>query len=252
MAVAWPALQRSKPTRMELSFFLRSAWPGCSSISTTSEAWWMRTSCTPAPWRRSSSRTRGSSPTRTTSKPRSRCARRAPSTVAAGARSPPIASRAMVMRPPRRGPPSSYSSLPFMTARPWYSPHLGQARWDSTGSPHFGHAPTFGAVAFRCARRWPRSCRLVRFLGTPISLLLLLELDGLERRPAGVECRLLATAVGRVQVLAARGAQALAQFVAQWRGRHREEDLLVQRGRQVDGLAAVGLLVYCLCVEGVG
>src|SRR5438105_2282549 len=104
-----------------------------------------------------------------------------------------------------------------MTARPWYSPHLGQARWDSTGSPHFGHAPTFGAVAFQCARRWSRFCRLVRFFGTPISLLLLLELDGLERRPAGVECRLLAAAVVRVQVLATGGAQTLARLVA-----HRE------------------------------
>src|SRR3989442_9688285 len=31
------------------------------------------------------------------------------------------------------------------------------------------------------ARRWSRFCRLVRFFGTPISLLLLFELDGLER-----------------------------------------------------------------------
>ena len=45
------------------------------------------------------------------------------------------------------------SSLPFITARPWYSPHFGHARCGRTGSPHFGHAPTFGAVAFQCARR---------------------------------------------------------------------------------------------------
>ena len=45
------------------------------------------------------------------------------------------------------------SSLPFMTALPWYSPHFGQARCGRIGSPHFGHAPTFGAVAFQCARR---------------------------------------------------------------------------------------------------
>src|SRR5690349_17565423 len=101
-----------------------------------------------------------------------------------------------------------------MTARPWYSPQLGHARCGSTGSPHLGHAPTFGAVAFQCDRRWSRFCRLVRFFGTPISLLLLRELDGLERRPAGVDRRLLATAVARVQVLAAGRAQALARLVA--------------------------------------
>src|SRR5207302_9884662 len=160
--------------------------------------------------RRSSSRTRGSSPTRTTSRPRSRCARRAPSTVAAGARSPPIASRAMVMRPPRRGPPSSYSSLPFMTARPWYSPHLGQARWDSTGSPQFGHFPTFGAVAFQCARRWSRFCRLVRFFGTPISLLLLLQREPFEGGPARVHDCAVAAAVAFVEILAALQAEPLA------------------------------------------
>src|SRR5207248_1381182 len=141
------------------------------------------------------------------------------------------------------------SSLPFITARPWYSPHFGQARWGSTGSPHFGHAPTFGAVAFQCARRESRFCRLVRFLGTPISLLLLLELDGLERRPAGVQRRLLAAAVARVQVLAAGGAKPLARLVAQRRRRDGEEDLLAQSGRQINGLAAVGLLVGRFRVE---
>src|SRR5262249_23284974 len=141
------------------------------------------------------------------------------------------------------------SSLAFRTARPWYSPHLGQARWGSTGSPHFGQAPTFGAVAFQCARRWSRFCRLGRFFGTPLSLLLLLELDGLERRPAWVQRGLLAPAVAGVEVLAAHRAQALASLVAERRRRRGEQDLLPQRGRQIDGLAAIGFLVDRLQIE---
>src|SRR3954465_14480097 len=98
MPVQRPLFTRSKQTRIELSFLRRSAWPGCSPISTTSLAWWMGISPSLAPNRRSSARTRASSPTSAPSSPRSRRARRAPSTAAAGARSPPMASSAIIYR----------------------------------------------------------------------------------------------------------------------------------------------------------
>ena len=104
MAEASPALTSSKATRMELSRLRRMAWPGCSSISTTSAAWWMRMGRLGlARWRRSSSRTRPSGPTRITAWP-ARAAATAPCTAAAGAWSPPMASTAIGAMPWDCGP----------------------------------------------------------------------------------------------------------------------------------------------------
>jgi len=94
MPQASPRRTISKQSRMELSFLRRIAWPGWSSISTTSVAF--RTAMGrlwPARWRTSSSRTRASRPTRTTASPL-RAALIAPWTMAPGAWSPPIASTA--------------------------------------------------------------------------------------------------------------------------------------------------------------
>ncbi len=98
IASASPRLHSSKQTRMDESFFCRIAWPGCSPISTTCDAW--RTSMEPAgsaPSLASSAWIRPSSPTRRirNGRPSSRTAAAAPATTAAGAKSPPIASRAI-------------------------------------------------------------------------------------------------------------------------------------------------------------
>ena len=85
IAQACPDATSSKQTRIELSFLRRIAWPGWSSISTTSVAL-----CTsigerrPARRRASSSRTRASGPTRMTGRPL-RAALMAPCTIAPGA-----------------------------------------------------------------------------------------------------------------------------------------------------------------------
>src|SRR5436305_10382973 len=102
------------------------------------------------------------------------------------------------------------------------------------GSPQFGQVPTFGAVAFQWARRWSRFWRLVRFFGTPISLLLLLELDSLEGRPARVGGLRPVTAVALVQIGPAHRAETLAIFRAQRRRRQREQHLLAHRPGEVD------------------
>ena len=94
------------------------------------------------------------------------------------------------------------------------------------GSPQFGQVPTFGAVAFQWARRWSRFWRLVRFFGTPISLLLLFQLDALEGRPARVHHGAVAAAIAFVEVLAAARAKAAAVVAADRRRRDLEEDLL--------------------------
>ena len=95
---------------------------------------------------------------------------------------------------------------------------LGQARCGRMGSPHLGQAETLGAVAFQWARRESRFCRLVRFFGTPISLLLFtVELDAFEGSPARVQDGAVATALAIVEVLAAPGAEAFAILGAQGR-----------------------------------
>src|SRR5690606_12291619 len=93
-AEAAPLATRRAPTTMEdcnLRRTLSAAW---SSIVTVSGARSMvRPSGTVSPDKRDSRR--GRSPTRQTGMPSSRAARRPPCTISSGARSPPMASRAM-------------------------------------------------------------------------------------------------------------------------------------------------------------
>ena len=103
-AEASPSRTSSSATRMEFCFLRRMAWPGWSSMPTTSGAW--RT-CTGrfqlARSRSSSARTRSSGPTRMIACPL-RAASIAPCTIATGALSPPMASNATGAMPGAIGP----------------------------------------------------------------------------------------------------------------------------------------------------
>src|SRR5439155_18901083 len=144
------------------------------------------------------------------------------------------------------------SSAGFCTDLPRYCPHFGQARCESTGSPQLGQVPTLGATAFQWARRWSRFWRLVRFLGTPISLLLGVfwsQLDAFQGGPARVHDGAVATALAFVEVLAAIGAEALAVVGAERRRRNREQDLFAHRRQEMDLLARIDLFVHQVGIE---
>src|SRR4051812_48886918 len=103
MAFVWRSFSRRAAMLIEESFFLRTEVAADSPISTFSEAWMMEGR---EAWRRrraASSRTRASSPMRTTSKAPadSRAASMAPWMTTPGARSPPMASTPMTGRPAR-------------------------------------------------------------------------------------------------------------------------------------------------------
>ena len=95
-ADAPPSFTRRKATRIEESFFRRSARLGASSMSIVSEAWTIGTWVSEAPQRRSSDSSASRRPTSTGASPSSRAAWTAPSTMLAGAKSPPIASTAIL------------------------------------------------------------------------------------------------------------------------------------------------------------
>ena len=87
IALAFPSLTSSAARTSEESFFFRTLPPGSSSMAMTSVH--ANTS------RPSGSPMSSGTPTSMTSKPSSSTARRAPAMISLGAKSPPIASRAM-------------------------------------------------------------------------------------------------------------------------------------------------------------
>src|SRR3989475_10495617 len=91
------------PRTMEDAFLLRTAWAGCSPMAITSGASsiWAHF---PAPDAASAASTLSLMPTKMTSTPSSRWAWTPPATTSSGAKSPPMASSAIFMRPrPGRG-----------------------------------------------------------------------------------------------------------------------------------------------------
>ena len=96
-ADASPSRTSDAATRIDESRFRRRAWDGCSPISTTWEACRTVMGSGPTRWRASSRSMVAWSPTRTTSRPYSRAAAIAPSTLTGTPPSPPIASTAIFM-----------------------------------------------------------------------------------------------------------------------------------------------------------
>jgi hypothetical protein len=86
------------PRTIDEAFFTRTACAGCSSIAITSGASSI-VAHLPAPELASAASTRSFCPTKMTSTPRSRWALTPPSTTCSGAKSPPIASRAIFIGP---------------------------------------------------------------------------------------------------------------------------------------------------------
>jgi hypothetical protein len=66
-----------------------------------------------------------------------------------------------------------------MTWRLLYWPQVGQAVCGSLGSRQFGHAMSWGAVAFHCARRDLVLLRDILRFGTATSVLLCLSRRGI-------------------------------------------------------------------------
>src|SRR6266702_5358745 len=249
MPQASPRFTSSKQTRIELSFLRRIAWPGWSSIATTSEACFTAMGRSfPPPWRASCSRISGSGPTSTTATPW-RAAATAPWTMSPGAWSPPMASTATGSACASLMSPRAY--WPGVICSPLYVPQDGQARCESTGSLHFGHFVTLaGTILKFAARRRSRRMLDVRFLGTPTASLpsgLLLEL--LEPRPPRVRHVAIASAIALVQVRSAHGPESLAALLAHRIAGERQQKLLPHHRIEVDDLAGVSFFVHVLGVE---
>src|SRR5262245_18412600 len=131
---ALPSFTRRQATRIELSFFFRRASDGGSSMSTVSEACTISMSFGEAPTRASSRTRSGSRPTRIGCRPSSRTAWTAPSTMFAGAKSPPIASTAILT-----GSRSKDSRASGSRSEPTARPRPGGCRLSRTD-----HASAFG------------------------------------------------------------------------------------------------------------
>ncbi len=139
IASARPSRTASAARTIDESFFARTAAAGSSSIAMISAA---SSSSTRAGARPSGRwvRTASAGPTSSTSTSQASTARSAPATIAAGARSPPIASIAITGGTGR----SRYSTS--RTWRPRYQPQLPQTRWGSRDAPQFGHSECAGGA----------------------------------------------------------------------------------------------------------
>src|SRR3989449_1756792 len=76
------------------------------------------------------------------------------------------------------------------------------------------------------------------------SLLLLLQLDALQGRPARIDEAAVAAARTFIEVLAARRAEAETILPAEWRRGDVQEDLLADRRREIDLLSRVRVFIH--------